>query len=328
VVKKFALYFDVEPRIVPIYKNTQYMMDAKEAMQYIDDNTICVFSILGSTFTGHFEKVRLLNDELDKLQQEKGLDVDIHVDAASGGFVAPFAFPQLEWDFRVPRVKSINVSGHKYGLVYPGIGWILWRDEQELPQDLIFHLDYLGGDEPTFNLNFSRSSQGVLGQYYNFLRLGREGYSDVITSCMEGAKFLSSMIKDTDYFEILSESHKKGHEGLPLVCISLKTPTEGRLNFDEYDIMHTLRQRGWVVPAYKLPRDEEDKAILRIVIREIHTKSIIDKLITDLVWAYESLCSRHGIDTPPHIEKTEPKQWKEAMEGRAKTSNETFSSVC
>jgi len=194
VVKKFALYFDVEPRIVPIYKNTQYMMDAKEAMQYIDDNTICVFSILGSTFTGHFEKVRLLNDELDKLQQEKGcstcvpsfhpmqysilctdcrLDVDIHVDAASGGFVAPFAFPQLEWDFRVPRVKSINVSGHKYGLVYPGIGWILWRDEQELPQDLIFHLDYLGGDEPTFNLNFSRSSQGVLGQYYNFLRLGR-----------------------------------------------------------------------------------------------------------------------------------------------------------
>lgn len=200
VVKKFARYFDVEPRAVPIHKESHYMMDAKDAVKYIDENTICVFSILGSTFTGHFEKVKLLSRELDKLQQQTGyvllctvqpwkkstvnhkliasvlatrLDIDIHVDAASGGFVAPFVFPYLEWDFRVPRVKSINVSGHKYGLVYPGIGWVVWRDEKELPEDLIFHLDYLGGDEPTFNLNFSRSSLGVLGQYYNFLRLGR-----------------------------------------------------------------------------------------------------------------------------------------------------------
>ncbi len=193
VVKKFARYFDVEPRAVPIHDTTHYMMEAKEAVSHVDENTICVFSIFGSTFTGHFEKVKLLSRELDVLAKEKGyahthtlthtrhtidwgwcrIDVDIHVDAASGGFVAPFVFPYLEWDFRVSRVKSINVSGHKYGLVYPGIGWIVWRDEKDLPEDLVFHLDYLGGDEPTFNLNFSRSSLGVLGQYYNFLRLGR-----------------------------------------------------------------------------------------------------------------------------------------------------------
>lgn len=211
------------------------------------------------------------------------IDVDIHVDAASGGFVAPFVYPYLEWDFRVPRVKSINVSGHKYGLVYPGIGWIIWRDAKELPDDLVFHLDYLGGDEPTFNLNFSRSSLGVLGQYYNFLRLGRVhvsfpmhswmgssgcvdwidlpqnnthtqvGYSDVITSCLEGARFLSFLLKDTGYFDVLSEVHRQYNEGLPLVCLRMKPPGDGKkLNFDEYDLMCTLRQNGWVVPAYKV----------------------------------------------------------------------------
>lgn len=294
VVKKFACYFDVEAKIVPIHKGTHYMMEAREAASHVDENTICVVSIMGSTFTGHYEKVEALNCELDKLQAEKGLDVPIHVDAASGGFVAPFLSPDLPWDFRLSRVRSINVSGHKYGLVYPGIGWAVWRDEKYLPEEIIFHLDYLGGNEPTFNLNFSRSSVGVLGQYYNLIRLGREGYADVMRSCLASARFLSLLLERSGYFELLSEIHK-GNDGLPLVCLRLKAPSDGvKLNFDEYDIMHTVRQKGWIVPAYKLPPELEDTTIIRIVVREIHTASTLEKLGKDLVRTYEILLEAHG----------------------------------
>jgi glutamate decarboxylase len=199
--------------MVPVSEESGHTMDPKKALEKVDENTICVVCILGSTYTGKFEDVQEMSKLLDKLEKEKvcnifgfignslqGLDVSIHVDAASGGFTAPFTFPNLKWDFRLPRVHTINVSGHKYGLVYPGLGWAIWRERKYLPEELVFHLAYLGGDNETFSLNFSMSSFQMIAQYYNFLRLGREGYTDVITNCMNQAKFLSNQLLVCKYF--------------------------------------------------------------------------------------------------------------------------------
>ena len=178
----------------------RYVIGVEEALELVDENTIAVVGILGSTLTGEFEPIKELAHALDKLQAEKGIDVPIHVDAASGGFVAPFIYPDLEWDFRLQRVVSINVSGHKYGLVYPGIGWALWRDESQLPRELIFHVNYLGGDEATFNLNFSRGANQIIAQYYNFLRLGKAGYKRVMTGLHQISNHIVSMLVESGRF--------------------------------------------------------------------------------------------------------------------------------
>lgn len=203
--EKFARYFDVEPRYVELTQD-RYIIGVDEAIEKVDENTIAVVGILGSTYTGEYEPIAELASALDELQSRTGIDVPIHVDAASGGFVAPFIQPKLVWDFRLTRVVSINTSGHKYGLVYPGVGWIVWRDKAHLPEDLIFHVNYLGGDHPTFNLNFSRSAGQIIAQYYNFLRLGRVGYTEIMKSLSSTAQLLSNEIASIPSVPTFSET--------------------------------------------------------------------------------------------------------------------------
>lgn len=314
-IEKFCRYFDVEPRIVQVSEKTRYVMDPEQAISMVDENTICVTSILGSTYTGHIEKVEQLNDRLEKLQKEKGFFVPIHVDAASGGFVIPFVFPDEKWDFRLKHVLSINVSGHKYGLVYPGIGWAIWKNEINLPSDLIFHLHYLGGDTPTFNLNFSRSSFQVIGQYYNFLRLGIEGYTKIMSNCVSMAKFLSVCLEKTGFFKIHSDIHLKGNAALPLVVFSLK---DKGLDYDEYDIMRTVKQSGWIIPAYPLPPSEQETVILRIVIKEQHSEEMIENLVRDVIKAINQLNQQTR-----KIRNKETGDVKGSMK-----KHHTFSSIC
>jgi glutamate decarboxylase len=299
VLIKFARYFDVEPRMVPVHESNNFVMDVKEAMKYVDENTICVTGILGSTFTGQYENIKQLNEELDRIHKDKGWDIPIHVDAASGGFVAPFAFPEHEWDFRLPRVKTINTSGHKYGLVYPGLGWAIWRDKKVLPPELVFHLDYLGGmefhrpfvgDTPTFTLNFSRPSVQIIAQYYNFLRLGRNGYSRIMEACLANANFLSHILLDSGYFIMRSSVHQHNIPCIPVVAFSLKEGIKSKFKFDEYDVMFKVKQESWIVPAYKLPKDEEETVILRCVIRECHSRDLIEILAKAIIHSVEELC--------------------------------------
>jgi len=239
--EKFARYFDVEPRMVPLTAD-RYVIGVQEAIERVDEGTIGVVGILGSTYTGEYEPIAELDEALGQLNERTGWDVPIHVDAASGGFVAPFTRPGLRWDFRLPLVRSINASGHKYGLVYPGVGWAIWRREEDLPRDLIFHVNYLGGDQPTFNLNFSRGAGQVLAQYYNFLRLGRQGYTAIMEGLEATTRYLSRAVEGLGHFQVLS---KPGT--VPLVCFRLRDQGRG---YSEADISAHLRQRGWIVPAY------------------------------------------------------------------------------
>jgi len=270
--EKFCRYWDVEPRFVPM-EGERYHLSAEEAVKLCDENTIGIVAIMGSTFDGSYEPVKEVGVALDQLQQQKGWDIPIHVDAASGGFVAPFLQPDLEWDFRVPRVKSINASGHKYGLVYPGVGWIIWRDRNELPEDLIFRVNYLGGEMPTFALNFSRPGNQVVAQYYNFLRLGREGYTRIQQSCQDVACYLSSQIAEMGPFRLISDG-----SAIPVFAFALKEQT----NFNVFDLSERLRDRGWQVPAYTFPRNREDLAVLRIVVKEGFSRDMADLLLGDL----------------------------------------------
>ncbi len=272
VWEKFCRYFDVEPRYVPCAEG-RYILGVEEALAMVDENTIGVVGILGSTYTGEFEPIEELNDALVALNAEKGWDVPIHVDAASGGFVAPFAYPDLAWDFRLPLVKSINVSGHKYGLVYPGVGWVVWRDQAELPDDLIFHVNYLGGDQPTFNLNFSRAAGQIIAQYYNFLRLGRAGYSAIMQSLIGLADHLSDALDATEHFEVIGRG-----DNLPVVCFRLT----GERPYTAYEISDGLRAHGWIVPAYTMPKDIDTMTVLRVVVRESLSRDLCDSLVEDL----------------------------------------------
>lgn len=270
--EKFANYFEVEIRAVKLHED-YYVMDPAKAVEMCDENTICVCAILGSTYNGEFEDVGTLNDLLDKKNKEKGWNIPIHVDAASGGFVAPFLYPDLVWDFRLPLVKSINVSGHKYGLVYAGIGWVVWRAKEDLPEELIFHVNYLGADQPTFTLNFSKGASQVIAQYYQFIRLGVEGYTKIIANCAENAKTLADSILEIGRFRLLSKPR-----GVPLVAFSLKDSTR----YDEYQIADGLRRYGWTVPAYTMAPDAQNVTLLRVVVREDFSRSLADRLVTDL----------------------------------------------
>jgi len=270
--EKFCKYWDIEARIIPMEKD-RYMINAEEVVKRVDENTIGVAVIMGTTFTGQYEPVEEINNALDKLNKETGWEVPIHVDGASGAFIAPFIKPKLKWDFRLKWVKSINTSGHKYGLVYPGVGWIIWRDWEELPKDLIFYVNYLGGEMPTFAINFSRPGNQIVAQYYNFLRLGREGYTRIMKSLHDTALYLSGEIAKMGPFELLTDG-----SDIPVFAFKLKEET----NFTVFDISEMVRHRGWLIPAYTLPENDQDIAVLRIVVKEGFSMDMADMLIDDL----------------------------------------------
>ena len=248
-----------------------------------DENTIGVIVTLGVTFTLQFEPVQEISAALDTLHAETGLDIPIHVDGASGAFLAPFMQPELLWDFRLPRVKSINASGHKFGLAPLGVGWALWREKQDLPEELIFNVNYLGGNMPTFALNFSRPGGEIICQYYNFLRLGKEGYREVQSQCHALGRYLAEKIAKFEHFKIIYD----GRDGIPGVCWELKDPVSS--TFTLYDYADRLRERGWLVPAYSMPPNREDLVIQRILVRHGFTPAMADQLLLEMQSALEAL---------------------------------------
>jgi glutamate decarboxylase len=288
--EKFARYFDVEPRYIPLTTD-RYVIGVDEAMAQVDENTIGVVGILGSTYTGEYEPISELNDAIMAINARTGWDVALHIDGASGAFVAPFTRPDLDWDFRLPAVRSINASGHKYGLVYPGVGWVVWRTEADLPNDLIFHCNYLGGEQPSFTLNFSRGAGQILAQYYNFLRLGRDGYTGIMQGLESTAAYLTKTIDALGRFEILSQPGT-----VPLVCFRLADHGRGhggngtaKPGYTVFDISAHLRQRGWIVPAYTLAPNAQEIAVLRVVVRESFSRDMADMLADDLRRTLEHL---------------------------------------
>jgi glutamate decarboxylase len=269
---KFANFFEVEPRLVPM-EGDRLHLGAAEAAGLCDENTIGVVAILGSTFDGSYEPVAEICAALDDLAVRTGIDVPVHVDGASGAMIAPFCDPDLDWDFRLPRVASINTSGHKYGLVYPGVGWAVWRDAAALPEDLVFRVNYLGGDMPTFALNFSRPGGQVIVQYYDFLRLGRDGYRRVQQTCRDVATTLAAAIAATGPFRLLTDGSE-----LPVFAFT----TVPDVPFSVFDVSAALREEGWLVPAYTFPKNREDIAALRVVVRNGFSHDLADLLLDDL----------------------------------------------
>jgi glutamate decarboxylase len=271
--EKFCRYWDVEPRMVPM-EGDRFHLDAEGATGQCDENTIGVVAILGSTFDGSYEPVKDIAVALDQLQEDKGIDVPVHVDGASGAFVAPFLSPELEWDFRIERVQSINASGHKYGLVYPGVGWAIWRTEEALPRDLVFDVNYLGGHMPTFALNFSRPGSEVIAQYFMLASLGHDGYTRVMRMAQKVATHLSSSIAEMGPYNLISEGRE-----LPVFAFALKDEVT---NYTVFDVSDRLRQRGWLVPAYTFPENRQDLSVLRIVVRAGMTMEMADRLLDHL----------------------------------------------
>jgi len=271
--EKFANYWDVEMRLVPM-EDDRFHLSAEEAVKLCDENTIGVVAILGSTFDGSYEPIKEICEKLDAFEKQTGIDVPVHVDGASGAFVAPFLDPELEWDFRLPRVASINASGHKYGLVYPGVGWIIWRDAEALPDDLIFWVNYLGDNMPTFALNFSRPGAQVVAQYYNFIRLGFDGYARVHGYARDVATRLSGEIEKLGPFELLTHGDE-----LPVFAFRL---ADGVDNFTVFDVSNSLRERGWQVPGYTFPENRTDLGALRVVVRRGFSHDLADLLINDI----------------------------------------------
>jgi glutamate decarboxylase len=310
-LEKFARYFDVEPRIIPVCKESSYCLDVTKIKDELDENTIGIFVILGSTYTGHFEDVQGVSDILDQYERETGFDIPIHIDGASGAMVAPFVHPNHVWDFRLDRVKSINTSGHKFGLTTAGLGWVLWKDTKYLPENLVFILKYLGGDEKSFTLNFSRPGYPVIHQYYNFITLGRNGYRNVHNSSMVNARLLSNFLEATGYFECVSDIHRpKGqlvfdgsvqevssdadpesfNPGLPVV--SFKFTEEFKAKYPDIPqeaVATLLRVKGYIIPNYPLPPSASGIEVLRVVVRYTLTVDILDRLMEDIVSVVERL---------------------------------------
>jgi glutamate decarboxylase len=274
---KFTRYWDIEHREIPM-EDGRLLMTPEEVLKRCDENTIGVVPTLGVTFTGQFEPVKGVSDALDKFQKETGMDIPIHVDGASGGFLAPFCAPELEWDFCLPRVKSINASGHKFGLSPLGVGWAIWREPQDLPEDLVFWVNYLGGNMRDIALNFSRPGGQVVCQYYNFLRLGREGYTKIHGACYQTAQFLAAEIEQLGPFEIIYNG--KADEGIPALCWKLKDGVDP--GFSLFDFADRLCARGWQVPAYLLPVNCETQAIQRILVRHGVSRDLASLLLEDM----------------------------------------------
>lgn len=276
--EKAARYFDIEERY-SFCTDSRYVIDPEEAISLIDENTIGICAILGTTYTGEYEDIKKIND----LLVAKNIDVPIHVDAASGGFVVPFVNPSLEWDFRLERVVSINVSGHKYGLVYPGVGWVVWRSPEFLPKELVFNINYLGADQASFTLNFSKGASQVIGQYYQLIRLGKRGYRSIMMNLTRTSDYLAAQLKELGFL-IMSPG---GGRSLPLVAFRIN-PDAGH-HFDEFAIAHQLRERGWVVPAYTMAPHSDKLKLMRVVVREDFSKNRCDSLVADIKLALSVL---------------------------------------
>ena len=275
VWEKFCRYFDVEPRIVPLQPG-KYTIGPEDVAPHVDENTIGVAAVLGTTFTGHKDDIGGINSLLLQIKQERGIDVPLHVDGASGGFVWPFLYPDSEWDFRLEQVRSINVSGHKFGLVYPGIGWLIFREKADLAPDLVFEENYLGKTDATFTLNFSTGSAMVLAQYYNLVRYGRAGYTYVMRNMQTNAHLLADKLEEIGRFHLIG----RDQEQLPLAAFKL---ADRDLGYDEFDIAWQLSaERGWMVPAYTLPPNAQNETIMRALVKETLSREHIDTLARDI----------------------------------------------
>ncbi|WP_259311845.1 glutamate decarboxylase [Capillimicrobium parvum] len=286
VWEKFCRYFDVEPRIVPLHPE-KYTIGPADVEPHVDENTIGVAAVLGTTFTGHADDIRGINDLLVTLKHDKGLDVPLHVDAASGGFVWPFLYPDSEWDFRLGQVRSINVSGHKFGLVYPGIGWLIFRERADLAEDLVFYENYLGKTDATFTLNFSTGSAMVLAQYFNLIRFGRAGYRHVMQIMQENTRLLAARLAETGQFIEVGADEEK----LPLVAFRLAEPR----SFDEFDIAWQVSaERGWMLPAYTMPPKADHVKMLRALVKLNLSHALVNTLAQDIAAACETLERKGG----------------------------------
>ncbi|MCX5817277.1 MAG: glutamate decarboxylase [Proteobacteria bacterium] len=292
VWKKFMKYFDVEPRIVPL-KPGNYRLTAERLEKYVDENTICVVAIAGQTFTGEDDDFQEIHDWLDAYEKKTGISVPMHIDGASGGFVNPFLYPDYKWDFRLPRVLSINASGHKYGLVPPGLGWVVFKERKIFNEDLVFYVNYLGGEMPTATLNFSRNAFQIAAQYYQFLRLGREGYTRIMQETVNHAIYLRKQLVDSGYFKIMNETQR-----IPVVALTLDKKIK---NFNEFDVSNKVRERGWVLSAYTMPPDAQKIRSLRIVVRPHLNRNTINLLARDIIKACDYLKVHGGTATPPAL---------------------------
>ena len=286
VWEKFCRYFDVEPRIVPLQPG-KYTIGPEDVRPHIDENTIGVAAVLGTTFTGHKDDITGINDLLLEIKSQRGLDIPLHVDGASGGFVWPFLYPDSAWDFRLEQVRSINVSGHKFGLVYPGVGWLIFREKSDLAHDLVFEENYLGKTDATFTLNFSTGSAMVLAQYYNLIRYGRSGYTYIMSNMQQNASLLAEKLEAMGRFELIGTDQER----LPLVAFKLA----GDNDFDEFDVAWQLSaERGWMVPAYTLPPNAQNETIMRALVKETMTREHVDTLARDIEEALRTLDEKGG----------------------------------
>ncbi|KAF2131139.1 glutamate decarboxylase [Dothidotthia symphoricarpi CBS 119687] len=319
-LEKFARYFEVEARILPVTEDSSYRLDPELVKKNIDENTIGIFVILGSTYTGHYEPVEEISDILDAFEKETGNDIPIHVDGASGAFIAPFTHAKAgkKWNFELPRVKSINVSGHKFGLVYAGVGWIIWRDESYLPKHLIFELHYLGGTEESYTLNFSRPGSQILAQYYNLIHLGFSGYRSIMENMLANARLLSRALEHTGWYRCVSDIHRKKGDfkfvegqkpylegensadynaGLPVVAFTLTDEFHKQYpHVKQESVSNLLRAKQYIIPNYPLPPNEEKTEILRVVVRESLSLDMIDRLVTDICAITETLMNTDAVD--------------------------------
>ncbi|MEG0156662.1 MAG: glutamate decarboxylase, partial [Anaerovoracaceae bacterium] len=283
--EKFGVYFDVDLRTVPLDEE-HLSLNTDVVLDYVDENTIGIVGILGGTYTGHYDDIKALDELVSEYNYTHEHQLVIHIDGASGGMFVPFVQPELLWDFRLKNVVSISTSGHKYGLVYPGVGWIVWRDKEYLPKELVFEVEYLGGSMPTMAINFSRSASQIIGQYYNFLRFGFEGYEAIHKKTQDVGLFISKAIEETGLFTF----YNKG-EGLPIICYKLKADKEIKWNL--YDLADRLRMRGWQVPAYPLSANLEEVIIQRIVCRADFTYNLAEEFVKDFKEAITELKSAH-----------------------------------
>ncbi|KAJ4297851.1 glutamate decarboxylase gad1 [Kalmusia sp. IMI 367209] len=319
-LEKFARYFEVEARILPVSAESNYRLDPNLVKENIDENTIGVFVILGSTYTGHYEPVEEVSNILDEYEKKTGVDIPIHVDGASGAFIAPFTHAKAgqKWNFELPRVKSINTSGHKFGLVYAGVGWIIWRDESYLPKHLIFELHYLGGTEESYTLNFSRPGAQIIAQYFNLIHLGFTGYRSIMENTLANARLLSRALEHTGWYRCVSDIHRKKGDhkyekgkaqydqgensadynaGLPVVAFTFTDDFKKDYpHLKEDAVSNLLRAKQYIIPSYPLPPNEEKTQILRVVVRETLSLDMIDRLVTDICNVTESMMKTDAVD--------------------------------
>jgi glutamate decarboxylase len=292
--EKFARYFEVQARVVPMQEG-RYTIGGGDVEPLLDERTIGVAGVLGTTFTGQMDDLASIDALLQRVESQRGWRIPLHVDAATGGFLTPFSEPELKWDFRLERVRSINVSNHKFGLVYPGMGTVVFREQEDLPEELVFHINYLGGDMPNYSLNFSRPSNSVILQYFNFLRLGREGYCAIVANVLANAQALAGKLGALDGLELLNDASQ-----FPIVVARAEDPDELDLTL----LSRLLRERGWIVPAYTLPAHAEHITVLRLVVKENFSRDMADILAHDVRAAIHKL--EHGPATRAKRERRRP----------------------